>query len=81
MRYATVKPLPQRRVEIYLAQIALTVAHSVGNSDLTLADFLLDFAGKAPKMTAEAGAHAFATIAGGHGVRVLGKKTTKKKGA
>lgn len=42
-RYAARKMLPQRRLEFYLAQIALTVARAVGNAEnATLEDFLFD---------------------------------------
>lgn len=41
--YAARKMLPQRRLEFYLAQIALTVARAVGGAEgLTLRDFLFD---------------------------------------
>lgn len=40
--YTARRPLPFRRLELYLAQIALVVARSMGGShDYKLADFLL----------------------------------------
>lgn len=37
-------PLPSRRVEIYLAQIACTIARVMGGSaEATIADYLIDF--------------------------------------
>jgi hypothetical protein len=41
-RYARRKMLPQRRIELYLAQIAKTVAQSIGGSNAKLSDFLFD---------------------------------------
>ena len=72
MRYAATRLLPSRRVEAYLAQVASVVAQCAG-SENTLADFLLEFKAKAPKMTAETGAHVLANIAGAAGVRKLGQ--------
>lgn len=43
-RYVRDKPLPSRRVEIYLAQIAWAIAYFIGgNAEATRADFLIDF--------------------------------------
>ena len=42
-RYAARRMLPQRRIEMYLAQIALVVAKCMGGAkDASLADFLFD---------------------------------------
>jgi hypothetical protein len=40
--YAARRMLPWRRMELLLAQVALTVARSVGAKDLSMADFLFD---------------------------------------
>lgn len=42
-RYAQKKMLPTRRIELYMAQIALVLSRTVGNShDAQLSDFLFD---------------------------------------
>ncbi len=41
-RYAARRMLPSRRVELYLAQIAMWVARSAGARDVDLADFMFD---------------------------------------
>lgn len=42
--YAAQRQLPTQRMELYLAQLCLVVATSLGGREnLTLADFLLDF--------------------------------------
>ena len=41
-RYAAKRMLPQRRMELYLAQIALMVAQGAGARDVKLNDFLFD---------------------------------------
>lgn len=42
-RYAVRRRLPTRRLELYLAQIALVIARTMGNAqEATLADFLFD---------------------------------------
>lgn len=50
-RYSGKYMLPQRRLELYLANIAMTVAQSGGATDLHLEDFLFDPV--APPMTAQ----------------------------
>jgi hypothetical protein len=40
--YAARRMLPQRRIELYLAQIALMVMRAGGNTRAKLADFLFD---------------------------------------
>jgi hypothetical protein len=47
-RYAARKMLPQRRLELYLAQLALLVAQSGGAKDVTLQDFLFDLREEEP---------------------------------
>lgn len=42
LRYALKKDLPQRRLEMQLANIAKWIAQSMGYDDLTLRDFLFD---------------------------------------
>lgn len=74
------KPLWPRRLELLLAQLTAVVAQVAGNK-VSLVDFDL-FAPppvEGPALSAESGAHALGSIAGGVGVRVLGKK--RKKGA
>lgn len=42
-RYAARKMLPQRRLEVYLAQIAMLIAKTMGgHDDATLDDYLFD---------------------------------------
>lgn len=41
-RYASRRGLPMRRLEIYLAQIAMLIAQTMGGSTATLRDFLFD---------------------------------------
>lgn len=41
-RYAARKLLPQRRSDLYLAQLALVMAKTAGNKDVTLQDFLFE---------------------------------------
>lgn len=42
-RYAARKMLPQRRLELYLARIAMLIAQTmVGHADAELADYLFD---------------------------------------
>lgn len=41
-RFAARRMLPQRRIELYLAQIAMQVALGRGLKDLALSDFLFD---------------------------------------
>lgn len=43
VRYAERKMLPQRRIELYLAQIAYLIACTMGGAEnVTLADYLFD---------------------------------------
>ncbi len=49
--YAAKRMLPQRRLELYLAQIALVVAKSAGAKDLKLNDFMFDAADTAEPTT------------------------------
>jgi len=71
MVYAAKKLLPTRRIEIYLARIAQAMAGG------QLSEWLLDEALKPPALAAGDGAAALGSIAGGVGVRVLGKKRKK----
>ena len=72
MRYANLKMLPTRRLELYLAQIAFHVHRSFKESDLNLMDFTFDK--QQPKQdTAESGAAAIGAIAGGRRVIRLGQ--------
>lgn len=41
-RYARRRMLPQRRIELYLAQIAMLIAQTMGGSNSGLSDFLFD---------------------------------------
>ncbi len=41
-RYAARRMLPSRRVEMYLAQIAMWTARMAGAKDVDLADFMFD---------------------------------------
>ena len=41
-RYAAKKMLPQRRLELYLAQIGMWSARAAGAKDVTLQDFLFE---------------------------------------
>lgn len=53
--YAARRMLPQRRIELYLAQIALVVAKASGGAkDAALADFLFDPEDEAPESGADA---------------------------
>jgi hypothetical protein len=72
------KPLWPRRLELMLAQLTSVVAQVAGNK-VSLLDFDL-FAPpplEGPALSAESGAQALGSIAGGVGVRVLGKKRKK----
>lgn len=76
-KYASKRHLPRRRLEFYLANLALVTARVAGNKDLTLADFMID--DKPPKkVTADEGANMFANLAQGPGVRILGQGRKKK---
>lgn len=74
------KPLWPRRLELMLAQLTLVLAKVHRNKHVELADFDL-FAPQvdAPPMKAEEGAAAMGAIAGGVGVRLLGKKRREKQ--
>jgi hypothetical protein len=74
VEYARKKFLPTRRIEVYLAQIAKAMAGG------TIADYLLDMQKGPAPLTSGEGASALGSIAGGIGVRVLGKKRKKKGG-
>ena len=77
-RYAATRCMPSRRIEAYMAQIASVIAQVNGNSDMSIADFILEFKPKkAQKMTAESGAHMLANIANVPGVRKLGQGRKK----
>lgn len=51
--YAARRMLPQRRLEIYLAQIAMLIAVSNGAKDVDITDFLFDPAEPESEPTAE----------------------------
>lgn len=74
MRYAGAKGLPLRRVEFGLALLALKTVQVNGDAESTLTDFLFDKKPEQPQMTADEGAMAMNTMAGGKGVRRLGRK-------
>jgi hypothetical protein len=60
--YAHRRMLPQRRLELYLAQIAMLIAKTMGGAqNVRLTDFMFDPAGPdiADEMTAEEEAEAF----------------------
>lgn len=77
MRFAAEKGLPNRRTEVQLALIALTVARAVGgNKDLTLDDFMIEKT-ETKKSTTSDSAFAISTIAG-VSVRKLGQGRKKK---
>jgi C4-dicarboxylate transporter len=42
IKYSNRKALPLRRLELYLAQIAMLIAHTMGGSEAPLASFLFD---------------------------------------
>lgn len=58
-RYARRRMLPQRRIELYLAQIALLIARTMGGSDADLSDFLFDPKPEAEQIDIEAMRKAF----------------------
>lgn len=72
-RYSRQKMLPARRLEVYLAQIALRVAWSAGADNLSLDDMLFD-GRRRPVDNAESGARAIDAVAGGVKVIRLGQK-------
>ena len=76
--YAAKKGLPSRRLELGNALNALSVARSTGDGESQLTDFLFDGKEQQPKLTAEDGASALATMADGVGVRKLGQGRKKK---
>lgn len=76
MRYAQFHPLPSRRAEAYLAQIASVIAQTAGNENMSIKDFVLDFSGKpAKKAPPDENAMVFANMAS---VRKLGQGRKKK---
>lgn len=59
-RYAERRMLPTRRMEFYLAQIALLIARTMGNKqEATLADFLFDPDAESSEDDLEAAKEAF----------------------
>lgn len=75
-RYAAKKSLPMRRMELYLAQVALCVARSAGAA-VSLRDFLFDAPARSQDTSATASA-AIGAIAGG--VRVIRLGQGRKHG-
>lgn len=71
--YRARKMLPARRLEVYLAQIASTIARTAGNATLTVEDFILKEDKPMPKTTARDGAMVISALASGPGVRLLGQ--------
>lgn len=75
MAYAAEKMLPTRRLEAYLAQIALVVARCVGSAeDISIADFLFDAPKTKRKRKDNRDMTGLIGVAAGIGVRRLGQK-------